>query len=143
MAMDLWYAPGQALAVPANAGLSRSLALLARAAAAHPDVVWMMDTSGFADFQRGRLFLRHARQCGAWGYTLAQVFGELPHPGAHAGLGVPLLSVRFWERAVPCVAPHWDLTSPDGGLRSILDFLGMLAPAEQARLFGECARGTR
>ncbi len=137
VAMDLWYAPGQALAAPANAGLQRALALLARAAAAHPEAVRLVDTSRFAAFERWQVYARHASQCGAWGYAVAEVFCSRSRAGSDAGWGVPLLSVRFRETAAPCVAPHRDLSEPGGRLRSIFDLLTMLAPREQARLFGE------
>jgi hypothetical protein len=137
VAVDLWYAPGRALAAPANAGLPRALALLARAATAHPEAVRLVDTTGFAEFERWQVYARHAGQCGAWGYALAEVFGSRSRAGSHAGLGVPLLSVRFREAAAPCVAPHRDMSEPGHRLRSALDLLGMLAPWEQARLFGE------
>jgi hypothetical protein len=136
VALDLWYAPGQAREVPANAGFSKALALLERAAKDHPEAVRLMDVSRFAEFERWQIYARHAHKCGFWGYAMAEVFGSRSRAGSHAGTQVPLLSIHFREANAPCAAPHLDAGGNPGAMHSILDVLRMLDPAEQRRLFG-------
>lgn len=139
VALDLWYAPGQAREVATNQGLSRAGVLLERAGQAHPEVVRLVDVSGFAEFERWQIYSRYAQRCGFWGYALAEVFGSRSRAGSYAGTIVPLLAIHFREAPVPCAAPHLDGRKSGGELHTILDVLRMLHPDEQHRLFGELA----
>ncbi|HVB09370.1 MAG TPA: hypothetical protein VNM16_03265 [Bacillota bacterium] len=137
LAMDLWYSPGRAADTPVNRGLDRATDLLRRAAAVHLGAVRLIDASAFAEFERWQIYARHARHCTYWGYAVADAFGSRVRAGSYAGLSVPLLSIHYREAGPACVAPHHATGTRPRALRTILDLLSLLDPAEQKRLFGE------
>ena len=127
---------------PDNAGFDEARVLLSDAEKAHPEIVHVYDTvskpEGLAVYEQ---VVKPSAAPGAtsrWDYSV-NPFGSNQSPGCWTGREVPLLLVYFENLAVPLAAPYREPRSvhgPRGDIRTILDVLRMLGPAEQEYLFG-------
>ena len=133
-----------------NAGFEEARDLLTEAVGRHPKTVKVYDV---VTKDEGRDLYEHSVKLSAspgearwWDYRITGVFGSKQYPGCWTGRTVPLLLVHFDGVLTPYPAPHEERRERDGSgerqVRTILDVLLMLGPAEQERLFGTPLRPT-
>ena len=144
--IGLWWSRDQlALGFEAlNAGFEKARDNFTQASDRYPETVKVYDA---VTEDEGRNLYEHSVKPSAspgesswWDYRISGVFGSNQYPGCWTGRTVPLLLVHFDGVLTPYAAPHEERRERDGSrerqVRTILDVLRMLAPAEQERLFG-------
>lgn len=144
--IGLWWSRGQlAPGFEAyNAGFEEARDLLTAAAGHHPATVTVYDAvtedEGLDLYEQSVKPSASPGQSSWWDYRISGVFGSRQHPGCWTGRAVPLLLMHFDGAPAPYAVPHEERREHDGSrerqVRTILDVLRMLNPAEQERLFG-------
>lgn len=148
--IGLWWSRGQ-LAPEFevyDAGFEEARDLLAKAAGRHPKTVKVYDAvtedEGRDPYEQSVKPSASPGESSWWDYRISRVFGSKQYPGCWTGRTVPLLLVYFDSVLTPYAAPHEERRERDGSgerqLRTILDVLRRLGPAEQERLFGSQLR---
>jgi hypothetical protein len=144
--IGLWYVEDDL--VPGfeawNAGFEQARDLMTLASDRHPETVNVYDA--VTQDQGRELYEQSVKpsaspgQSSWWGYRISGVFGSKQYPGCWTGREVPLLLVHFDGVTLPYAAPNEGKRARGGSrersVRTILNVLQMLGPAEQQRLFG-------
>ncbi len=140
--LELFATAGWDPTFPWNASFEEARSLLEGASGRRHGFVALHDVSDWSEDQRRDLYEERIKHTASplhptgrrWNYKLRTVLGTNSRRGCYTGAVVPVLIVKFADPPVPLVAPHakWK----NGGQRTMLEVLRLLAPDQQRRLFG-------